>query len=69
MDFPNFPNTDAEILETMKLDTPLGRARLAFSSHAAKIEQACGQRTAPTIFELRLMEFEAVVAIAKALGV
>ena len=69
MNFPNFPKTDADIVSAMQRDDPLARARLAFSSNAAKIEQACAQQTPPTIFEIRRMEFDAVVAIAKALGV
>jgi hypothetical protein len=69
MVFPNFPKTDTEVLAAMKTESPLNRARQAFLSYAAKIEQANAQRTPPTIFEVRLMEFEAVFAIAAALGV
>lgn len=61
--------TDDEVMAALKADTPLNRARAAFSSHAAGMEQSALQRTPPGPIEARRMEFEAVEAIAKALGV
>lgn len=63
------PTNDAETIAALKADTPLNRARAAFSHSYGRIEQAHGQRKGPTIIESRRMEFEAVAAIAKALGV
>lgn len=63
------PTDDAETIAALKADTPLNRARAAFSHSYGRIEQAHGQRKPPTIIESRRMEFEAVAAIAKALGV
>jgi hypothetical protein len=61
--------TDTEVLEMMKSDTPLAKARTIFSSECARIEQACSQRSPLSIFDLRRMEFEAVSKIANTLGV
>lgn len=63
------PTNDSETIAALKADTPLNRARAAFSHSYGRIEQAHAQRRPPTIIESRRMEFEAVAAIAKALGV
>lgn len=62
------PMTDAQVMETMRSDTPLNRARAAFSSACGRIEQAGMQRTRPSPIEIRRMEFEAVEHILKAAG-
>jgi hypothetical protein len=59
--------TDAEVMEALRADTPLNRARQKFSSAYAKIEQAALQRKPPGPVEIRRMEFEAVKAIEAAL--
>lgn len=61
--------TDDEVMEALRTDTPLNRARRQFSSHWAGIEQAGEQRRPPGPIEVRRMEFEAVEAILKAYGV
>ena len=61
--------SNASVLAAMQADTPLSRARAAFSAECARIEQACTQRRVPDIYDLRRMEFEAVRRIARALGV
>jgi hypothetical protein len=66
---PRIPETDAETMTALRSDTPLNRARAAFSNAYGRIEQAHMQRKRPGPIESRRMEFEAVAAIAKALGV
>ena len=61
--------TDAEVIADLRADTPHNRARRAFSSWSAKIEQASSQRKALDPIEWRRMEFDAVRAIAAELGV
>jgi hypothetical protein len=61
--------TDAEVMAELRSDTPLNRARGVFSDRWAGLEQAGMQRRTPGPIEVRRMEFEAVKAIAKALGV
>ena len=61
------PKTDAEVMEALRIDTPLNRARRVFSSFCARIEQACHQRKPLDPIEWRRMEFEAVVQIVAAL--
>jgi hypothetical protein len=61
--------SNASVLAAMQADTPLSRARAAFSAERARIEQACARRRMPDIYDLRRMEFEAVRRIARALGV
>lgn len=61
------PKTDAEVVEALKVDTPLNRARRAFSSCSAQIDQACRQRRPLDPIAWRRMEFEAVAKIAAAL--
>jgi hypothetical protein len=61
--------TDAEVLEALKSDTPLNRARAVFRSASAQIETAQEQRSPPGPIEVRRMEFEAVRRIAAAMGV
>jgi hypothetical protein len=61
--------TDAEVIKEMQGTSPLNRARRAFSSWSAKIEQAGQQREPLTAINIRRMEFDAVRAIAKELGI
>lgn len=61
------PKTDAEVMEALKADTPLNRARRAFSSCSAQIDQACRQRKPLDPIDWRRMEFEAVAKIVAAL--
>lgn len=60
---------DAEVIAELKTTSLLNRARRQFSSWSAKIEQAQQQRRPLTPIEMRRMEFDAVRAIAKELGV
>lgn len=66
---PLIPVDDAQTSAALRLDTPLNRARAQFSHACGRIEQAGQQRRPAGIIEIRRMEFEAVAAIAKALGV
>lgn len=61
--------TDDEVMRELRADTPLNRARKAFSGGAAAIEQAQMQRRKPSPVEVRRMEFEAVRRILSAYGV
>lgn len=61
--------TDKEVMEALRADTLLNKARAVFSSESAKIEQAGMQRLSAGPIEIRRMEFEAVRKIASALGV
>lgn len=61
--------TDAEVLEAMRADTSLNRARRVFSGECGRIEQAEMQRRPASPIEIRRMEFEAVRKIAAALGI
>lgn len=61
--------TDDQVLATMKAGSALEMGRRAFSAACGRIEQAQMQRSRPTIFDIRRMEYEAVQKIAEALGV
>lgn len=61
--------TDKEVMEALRSDTLLNKARAVFSSESARIEQAGMQRRPAGPIEMRRMEFEAVKKIATALGV
>lgn len=61
--------TVEEIMAEMNTTSALNRARRQFSNWSAKIEQAGQQRKPLTAIEMRRMEFEAVQAIARELGV
>ena len=63
--------TDKEVLQTLKKgsDSKLNRARSMFSSELGKIEQASKQLYPLEPIELRRMEFNAVLEIAKVFGV
>lgn len=61
--------TDEEVMRELRVDSPLNRARMAFSAACAQIEQTEAQWKQPGPIEMRRMEFEAVRKIAKALGV
>jgi hypothetical protein len=58
--------TDSEVVAEMKSDTPLNRARQAFSNAYAEIDQADQQRVRPSICDIRRMEFAAVEKIIAA---
>jgi len=60
--------TDAEVMDVLRGDDPLSRARTVFSSSCARIEQAGAQRRPAGIVEIRRMEIEAVERIVAALG-
>jgi hypothetical protein len=60
--------TNEEIMAALRSDTPLNRARAAFSNSYAEIEAASLGRRPPGPVELRGMEFDAVKRIAEALG-
>lgn len=59
--------TDQECMDLLQGDSDLNKARQAFSSWSAKIEQAQAQRTSLSPIEMRKMEFKAVAAICAAL--
>ena len=59
--------TDEEVMQKLKSDTPLNRARAIFSAECAKIEQASQQRQIPSAIEIRRMEFLAVKKIVNAM--
>ena len=61
--------TDAEVMAALRSDTPLNKARQAFSGECGRIDQASRQRSALGPIEMRRMEFEAVKKIAAALGI
>ena len=63
------PTDDISTMALLKGEGPFQEARKLFSSHSARIEQSQQQRRPSSPIEVRRMEFEAVVAIAKALGV
>jgi hypothetical protein len=60
--------TDAEVMELLRGDGPLNKARQVFSGWRAMIEQAGQQRTPLGAIEMRRLEFEAVEKIAAALA-
>jgi hypothetical protein len=55
--------SDDQVMELLRGDSPLNRARREFSSASGRIEQAGQQRRALTAIEMRRMEFEAVQKI------
>lgn len=60
-----------EVMEHLRGGTPLNHVRAMFSGWMGRIEQEGAQRTRPTIFEVRAMEFQAVeeiIAEAKRVG-
>lgn len=59
----------AQVVDFMQGDTPIANARKVFSAQMAAIENAQLQRRAPNIIEQRKMEFKAVLAIMRALGI
>lgn len=50
--------TDKQVMDHLMLNTPLNKARAAFSSGNGRIEQRGQQRQAFSTIELRRMEFE-----------
>lgn len=61
--------TVEHLLKLLRSDKPIARARAVFYSECARLEQADAQRKPPNVYERRRMEFKAVIAIAKELGV
>ena len=61
--------TDGQVITELRTTSSLNRARRQFSNWSGKIEQAGAQRKPLTPIEMRRMEFDAVRAIAKELGV
>jgi hypothetical protein len=61
--------TDAEVMEALRSDTPLNRARKVFSGACGRIEQEGMQMRPAGSIEIRRMEFDAVRKIAASLGV
>lgn len=59
----------SDVMDELRSDSLLNKVRAVFSSQAAKIEQASMQRRPLGIIEMRQMEFEAVIKIAKAMNV
>lgn len=60
--------TDQEVMEALRSDTALNRARRVFSSERGRIEQAGMQRNPLSPIDMRRMEFEAVQRIIAALS-
>lgn len=58
--------TDEQVMTHLRSDTPLNRARAAFSSECGRIEQAGQQHEPPGPIEIRRMELEAVERILAA---
>ncbi len=54
-----------ELIKEMQSNSQLNRARIVFVSECGRIDQANSQRTPINIFEMRLMEFEAVEKIKR----
>jgi hypothetical protein len=52
--------TDDELLDLIRSDTPLAKARARFSHWFATIEQMEGQAKLPSILDIRRVEIEAV---------
>jgi hypothetical protein len=61
--------TDKEVMEALRSDTLLNKARAVLSGECGRIEQAGMQRRSAGPIEMRRMEFEAVRKIAAVLGV
>ena len=55
--------TDSEVLELLRGDSPLNKARQIFSSYSAMIEQGYQQRKPIGPIDMRRLEFEAVQKI------
>lgn len=62
------PKDDNATMALLRSEGPFQEARRIFSSYSARIEQDGQQRRPSSIIEVRRMEFEAVAAIAAALG-
>jgi hypothetical protein len=61
--------TDVELIELLRGDSPLNKARQQFSWGCARIEQSMAQRKSLNPIQMRIMEFDIVKKIAKELGV
>lgn len=61
--------TVEELMAELRSDSALNRARRQFSNWSGKIEQGYMQRKSLSPVEMRMMEFDAVKAIAKELGI
>jgi hypothetical protein len=61
--------SNQEILDEMQSQSKLNQARRILVNATAQIEQGQAQRVPLSIFEVRAMEFDAVIKIATVLGV
>lgn len=61
--------TDQEVIQELRSDSRLNKARAVFSGECGCIDQASRQRTPLSPIEMRRMEFDAIKKIAAALGV
>ena len=57
------PINEKEIIELLKGDSALNKARQVFSSYSAMIENGMQQRVSLCPIEVRRLEFEAVLKI------
>lgn len=60
---------DRAVVDLQMRDDLLGRARAEFSSQCARLEQAEAQAKPPGVIDRRRVEFDAVIKIARILGV
>lgn len=60
--------SNEEVMRELRSDSPLNRARAAFSSACGRIEQEGQQRNPIGPIAIRAMEFEAVCKIIEAAG-
>lgn len=60
--------TDEEVVKLLSGNTPFNRARLQFSNWSGRLENAHSQRKPVGIVDMRRMEFQAIIDIAKELG-
>lgn len=58
--------TDDQVMELLRSESPLNKARAKFSGWCGRIEQEGMQRRPPGPIEIRRMEFEAVKDILEA---
>lgn len=60
--------SNEQVIELLRSEKPINKARAQFSSTSASIEQAGQQRVGLNPIDMRRMEFEAVGRITNALG-
>jgi hypothetical protein len=61
-------HTNEQIMAELRSNSNLNAARAKFSHHYALIEQSMEQRATSGPIDIRGMEFDAVIAVARALG-